>query len=327
MAAKRVRTARPKLEDLVATYPGVQLATLSEELPRSGAWSYELKYDGYRILAMKVGKAVRLISRCLGTTGQTSSRPSRRASPRPSTSDRVSSTARCARSTRPASHPFQLLQNRARGVRVVYFVFDVLFDGEDVRGLPIEQRRERLASVVSSRSKESAIALSSPSDKDGASVFQAACAAGMEGVVAKQVGSPYVAGRSKAWLKIKCTPPAGVRDRRLAAARGLTNRRRRAAPRRDGGGRSVPLRRQGRHRLRQQDAGVALHHAARRRDEDPDRGGRPEVRTPGALRRAEARRGGRVHGVWTEAGHVRHPSFQGLRADKRPEECVREGSQ
>jgi bifunctional non-homologous end joining protein LigD len=324
MAAKRVRTARPKLEDLVATYPGVQLATLSEELPRSGAWSYELKYDGYRILAMKVGKAVRLISR----NGH-------------DWTDQFASVAEsvaeldfrscvvdgevCALDA--AGKPsFQLLQNRARGVRVVYFVFDVLFDGEDVRGLPIEQRRERLASVVSSRGKESAIALSSPSDKDGASVFQAACAAGMEGVVAKQVGSPYVAGRSKAWLKIKCT-----HRQEFAIVGWLPLEGSRTAV--------------GALLLAVMGEGGAFHYAGKvgtgfdnktraslftmLRDD--------ETKTPTAADVPKSER--QAHFVepkhvaevafteWTEAGHVRHPSFQGLRADKRPEECVREGSQ
>ena len=68
--------------------------------------------------------------------------------------------------------------------------------------MPLQARRERLIALLEETTPES-IVYSEHQDGDGEALYRAACAAGLEGIVAKRKGSRYAAGRSKAWLKIK----------------------------------------------------------------------------------------------------------------------------
>ena len=190
------------IDELAAFYRDVQLATLVEKVPQGGDWSYELKYDGYRILALKSGRDVRLMSRRHQDWTTVFTRIAAVVAELTVASCVLDGEV-CAldETGRPS---FQLLQNRGRGARLAYFVFDVLHDGADVRGLPLEERRTRLARIFAARKASSSIILSSCTVADGSAVLRAACAEGLEGVVAKQRGSTYAPGRSSSWLKIKC---------------------------------------------------------------------------------------------------------------------------
>jgi bifunctional non-homologous end joining protein LigD len=101
---------------------------------------------------------------------------------------------------------FQLLQNRASQPHpfLLFYAFDLLYrDGFDLRGVPLDQRRELLLSslILSDR-----IRVVETFAEDGVTLFEAARASGMEGIVAKRRDSRYEAGRrTDAWLKIKAT--------------------------------------------------------------------------------------------------------------------------
>jgi len=84
--------------------------------------------------------------------------------------------------------------------------FDLLeADGEDLRKLPIENRKAGLAMLLHKPSQ--AIALNTHFVGDGEIVYQQACKLGCEGIVSKRLGSPYRSGRSKDWLKVKIRRP------------------------------------------------------------------------------------------------------------------------
>lgn len=72
---------------------------------------------------------------------------------------------------------------------------------EDIRREPIEDRKRRLAGLL--RFPHDGIALNEHFGGDGAVIFNHACALGCEGTVSKRLGSPYRAGRSDHWLKVK----------------------------------------------------------------------------------------------------------------------------
>ena len=72
-------------------------------------------------------------------------------------------------------------------------------NGEDLRPLPLEQRKQKLAKLI----RNSGIALSEHLEGDGAEVFEHACKMGLEGIVAKRRDMPYRAGPSKFWRKVK----------------------------------------------------------------------------------------------------------------------------
>jgi bifunctional non-homologous end joining protein LigD len=76
-------------------------------------------------------------------------------------------------------------------------------DGQDVRSEPLEERRKRLAKLLSRRNKalREGIQLSKAITGDGGSIFRHACGLGFEGILSKRIGSRYVSGRTWAWLK------------------------------------------------------------------------------------------------------------------------------
>src|ERR687893_14923 len=78
----------------------------------------------------------------------------------------------------------------------------LMIDGEDIRALPLEVRRERLLRLLEDTTPEW-IVYSEHQDSDGEALYKAACKAGLEGIVAKRKGSRYASGRSKAWVKVK----------------------------------------------------------------------------------------------------------------------------
>jgi ATP-dependent DNA ligase len=85
-------------------------------------------------------------------------------------------------------------------------------DGEDLRGLPLGDRKKRLARLLGKR--RIGIVLSEHTDEDGALIFRQACKLGLEGIVSKRLSAPYRSGPSRDWVKIKNpNSPAMIRAR------------------------------------------------------------------------------------------------------------------
>src|SRR5437763_2225372 len=111
---------------------------------------------------------------------------------------------------------------RRSPVKVHYYIFDVLeLDGDDVRPLPLLERKAHLRKAVEFRGH---LRYTSYRRGDGETALRSACRRGWEGVIAKRAASPYVATRSRDWLKLKCahgqelvigglTAPKGSRER------------------------------------------------------------------------------------------------------------------
>ena len=107
------------------------------------------------------------------------------------------------------SSDFHALSGPQGCARATLWAFDLLaLDGEDLRALPIEERRDRLRRLLSDASA-GGVEFSEHSTGIGERLFEAACRMGLEGIVAKRKGSRYVSGRCRHWLKIK--NPAFVR--------------------------------------------------------------------------------------------------------------------
>jgi bifunctional non-homologous end joining protein LigD len=91
--------------------------------------------------------------------------------------------------------------------QLIYFAFDLLFaDGEDLRKLPLSERKRRLEALLQSRLKKnnSLIRYVEHFETGGDAVLQSACRMSLEGIVSKKLSAPYVAARSDAWTKSKC---------------------------------------------------------------------------------------------------------------------------
>src|SRR4051794_16585735 len=90
-------------------------------------------------------------------------------------------------------------QGQGEAILVAYDVMEV--DGKDMRPEP----RKRLARLLSrsNQAMRQGIQLSEAITGDGAPIFRHACGLGLEGIVSKRIGSRYVSGRTRAWLKTK----------------------------------------------------------------------------------------------------------------------------
>jgi bifunctional non-homologous end joining protein LigD len=97
---------------------------------------------------------------------------------------------------------FHALHRRGTVTEAMLYAFDLLeLDGEDLRSLPLVDRKKRLARLLSGR--RLGIVLSDHTDKDGTVIFRHACRIGREGIVSKRLTAPYRSGPSKDWLKVK----------------------------------------------------------------------------------------------------------------------------
>ena len=192
------RAPRAELPQFVAP----MLATLVTEPPRQGAWLYEVKHDGYRMLARLDGEA-RLFTR--------------------SGKDWSAKLPKLARALEKLAleatwldgeivvlgpggrSSFQRLQNAfeaGRDADIVYFVFDAPFlAGQDLRRLPLAERKRRLKKALKS---SPAVRFSEDLEGNAAEVLEHACKLGLEGLIGKDAGSVYVSGRARSWIKLKC---------------------------------------------------------------------------------------------------------------------------
>lgn len=174
------------------------LATLVREPFHQPGWVYEEKYDGYRILAYKEGSRVRLYSRnAIDRTDRFSDVAVAMSTLRPST---LLLDGEISVFDRQGVSRFQLLQNLGTG-KSVFAVFDCLYkDGKDLRGRPLSERR---AALEESIARNKLITPSTRLSSDGFKAYRLAMERKFEGLVAKDLASRYVEGRSRFWLKVK----------------------------------------------------------------------------------------------------------------------------
>ncbi len=101
---------------------------------------------------------------------------------------------------------FQALQNAfdsGATSSIVYWLFDAPFlDGEDLRDMPVEERRERLAQLLGKK-PPALLRLSETFDASPRDLLASSARIGFEGIVGKRKGSPYVSRRSPDWIKLK----------------------------------------------------------------------------------------------------------------------------
>jgi bifunctional non-homologous end joining protein LigD len=180
-----------------------ELATLVGK-PLPGDWLFEIKFDGYRMLARVGGpKDVRILTR------RGNDWTSRFAVLR-----KALIAARLPPGwydgeivlLDPEGKPtFNGLQNAIEGGNndeIVFYLFDVpYFDGYDLRRVPVEQRRALLQATLTETHR---LRFSQEISGDPAAILASACELGLEGVIGKRRGSPYVHRRSDDWIKLKC---------------------------------------------------------------------------------------------------------------------------
>lgn len=302
-----------------------QLATLAVSPPSDPqAWTYEIKFDGYRLMTRVDGADIKLFTRN-GNDWTSRLAPLQKA---------------IAKAKLPAGWydgemvmlneknvpDFGALQqsfDAAKTKGIVLYLFDVPYcDGHDLRAVPLRERRALLQGLLEKTPSER-VRFSEAFDAPAESVVASACKLGLEGIIAKRLDSTYVSRRSTAWIKLKCS------QRQEFVIGGYT----------DPQGSRVGI---GALLLGVHDEGGVLRYAGKVGTGFDDR-------TLGALKARldklaaakspfskAAAIEGRPHwvkpqlvvevsfGEWTRAGIIRHSVFHGLRTDKPASEIVQE---
>jgi bifunctional non-homologous end joining protein LigD len=310
-----------------------QKATLVKGLPPPGDWIYEIKFDGYRLMARIEEGQVRLI-----TSGGHDWTHKMEPLAREIESLGLDSgwlDGEAVVIDEDGRTDFNALQNAfdaSRTETISYFLFDVPFlGGYDLRAAPLHARRQLLQQLLEGKTSDR-LRFSEEFPADARSVVSAACRLKLEGVIAKRRDAPYSSSRTETWLKLKCG------ERQEFVVIGYTDRS--ASPGEVG---SLLLGYHEGGRLRgggsvgtgwDHATGSALFKTLSKLQVD-----RPvveaETLTPG---RWSKRTPGDEHWVkpevvvevsfaeWTPDGKVRHASFQGVRKDKPASAITRERS-
>jgi bifunctional non-homologous end joining protein LigD len=181
-----------------------QLATLVER-PPEGDWLYEVKFDGYRIVARIADGEVRLFTR--NGHDWTARLPLQAAALAKLGLHHSWLDGEVVVMNEQGLPDFQLLQNAfdiGRSHDILYYLFDAPFiNGEDLRETPLEQRRARLKRLLGNK-RRTPLRFSADFTARHEDIIESACAMSLEGVIGKRAGSHYVSRRSADWIKLKC---------------------------------------------------------------------------------------------------------------------------
>ena len=168
--------------------------------PIGPGWIYEIKHDGFRIMARRDAAGVRLITRNGNDFTRRFPLAATAVAALPGRSCLIDGEAIVCDDKGLAV--FELIRRARNHPSVILCAFDLLeIDGEDLRRAPIEHRKHRLARLL--RSPPDGIALNEHFSGEGAVVFKHVCKLGCEGIVSKWLGSSYRSGRSQHWIKVK----------------------------------------------------------------------------------------------------------------------------
>ena len=304
------------------------LATLVDEPFDDDEWLFEIKWDGFRAIALVEDGRVRLVSRNQNDlTGEFPGLKEIAGRVKAKQAILDGEIVALDDEGRPS---FSLMQQRGlggpggRGIPIVYYCFDLLYlDGYNLMRVDLEKRKELLASILATSER---VRYSDHFLGRGTDVFRVAADRGLEGIVAKRRAGCYIQKRSREWLKIKITKrqecviggytdPRGSREHFGSIVLGLYDEK----------GRLIPV----------GQAGSGFNHKTHadlwKRLKKIETEKSSFAHKPDSSRKMHYVRPELVAEIkfteWThetEGGglKMRAPVFQGLRFDKAPRECV-----
>jgi bifunctional non-homologous end joining protein LigD len=184
-----------------------ELAVLVDEAPKDAEdWIFEIKFDGYRMLARVEGGEVALVTRNGNEWTAKLSALVKALEAMDLPDGWYDGEIIMPGADTPAD--FQALQgafDSSRTEQIVYYLFDLPYcAGHDLRDVPLVQRREVLQRVVT-RKPHPNVRFSEVFEVPAAELLASACRLGLEGVIGKRRDSAYVCRRSTDWIKLKCS--------------------------------------------------------------------------------------------------------------------------
>ncbi|MBP5954401.1 DNA ligase D [Pseudomonas anatoliensis] len=212
-----------------------ELATLVDSAP-AGEWSYEIKFDGYRIMARIDHDQVQLFTR--NGHDWTHKLPKQAEAIAALGLESAWLDGEMVVANEQGVPDFQALQNAfdsGKSTNILYYLFDLPYlNGVDLREVAVEERRAALSTVLGAH-EQPLLRFSEAFDETPDALLNSACQMQMEGLIGKRLGSPYVSRRSGDWIKLKCkhrqefvivgyTDPKGARSAFGALLLGLHDR-------------------------------------------------------------------------------------------------------
>lgn len=183
------------------------LATLADKAPDSANWIHEIKFDGYRLQARLSGGKARLLTR--KGLDWTHKFKGIAAAVAELDADSALIDGELVVEGDDGITSFSLLQEElksGRQDRLVYYVFDLLYlNDQNLRTLPLGERKEALAQLLKSAPKSSPLRFSESIAERGPVLLKHACQLGLEGIISKRADAPYRSGRGGDWIKTKCS--------------------------------------------------------------------------------------------------------------------------
>ena len=298
----------------------VSLATPDTQAPADNNWLHEIKFDGYRILAFCKNGSVRLMSR---NGKDWTSRFSETAALLKNLAADAILDGEIVALASDGTTSFRFLQEAlsAKDTRgLIYQAFDIVhLNGYDLTQVPLTERKQALADLLaaSAFTGRAGVRYTEHVAEQGPAFAELACRLGLEGIICKRADSSYRSGRSRNWLKVKCT------GREELVIGGYTNpggKRKGFGALLLGGWRDGKLIYAGKVGTGFNERMLAQLHAQLRKLEmdqtpfaqPPEERGLHWVK-PELIAEVEFTE-------WTRDGVLRHPSFRGLREDRNPKD-------
>ena len=200
--------AKPRKVRAMPRFVEPQLAKLVEQPPAGSGWAHEVKFDGYRLqLRVENGKAVLRTRKGLDWTKKFAA-IAEQAKTLPDCMIDGEAVALDGDDV-PDFGALQAALSEGKSDSLIFFAFDLLFadfgeGGEDLRGLPLSERKERLKDLLDGLTgKHQALRYVEHFETSGAAVLESASQMGFEGIISKQLDAPYRSGRVGNWVKSK----------------------------------------------------------------------------------------------------------------------------
>jgi len=202
-SAKKARV-KPVMVKAPPKFIEPQLAKLVDRPPDYAGWGHEVKFDGYRAqLRVEKGDAVIRTRKGLDWTDRFSAIAENAAE----FSDCIIDGEIVALDDRqlPNFGALQAALSAEKSDGLVFYAFDLLFEGrEDLRTLPLSDRKSRLEDFLNAQKAAAQIRYVSHLESNAEAVLASACKIGLEGIISKKLDAAYFSGRSDRWVKAKC---------------------------------------------------------------------------------------------------------------------------